>query len=119
MRVLVLDDNTMQRQLLALYLREWGFDPLPVETLDEALRTARLKQIDAVVCDVLMPKHDGFSCCRQMRAEPSFVRPPNRARLRGDPRRRRLGRRARSRRERQCSWASQVSGAYAKRSAEP
>ncbi|HTU64146.1 MAG TPA: response regulator [Polyangiales bacterium] len=76
LRVLVLDDNTMQRQLLALYLREWGFEPLPVETLDEALRTARHMQVDAVVCDVLMPKHDGFSCCRQMRAEPSLADRP-------------------------------------------
>ena len=72
LRVLVLDDNNMQRQLLTLYLREWGFEPLPVETLEEALRTARTMQIDAVVCDVLMPKLDGFSCCRQMRAEPSL-----------------------------------------------
>jgi len=72
LRVMVLDDNTMQRQLLSLYLREWGFEPLPVQTLEEALRTARLMQIDAVVCDVLMPKHDGFTCCRQMRAEPSL-----------------------------------------------
>jgi DNA-binding response OmpR family regulator len=76
MRVLVLDDNTMQRQLLSLYLREWGFEPLPVETLEQALRTARLMQIDAVVCDVLMPKLDGFSCCRQMRAEPSLAGRP-------------------------------------------
>jgi CheY-like chemotaxis protein len=47
-----------------------------VETLEEALRTARVKQVDAVVCDVLMPKHDGFSCCRQMRAEPSLAGRP-------------------------------------------
>ena len=76
LRVLVLDDNTMQRQLLTLYLREWGFEPLAVETLDEALRAARIMQIDAVVCDVLMPKHDGYSCCRQMRAEPSLAGRP-------------------------------------------
>jgi CheY-like chemotaxis protein len=76
MRVLVLDDNNMQRQLLTLYLREWGFEPLPVETLEEALRTARVKRVDAVVCDVLMPKHDGFSCCRQMRAEPALAGRP-------------------------------------------
>lgn len=76
MRVMVLDDNTMQRQLLTLYLREWGFEPVPVETLEEALRTARAKHVDAVVCDVLMPKCDGFSCCRQMRAEPSLAGRP-------------------------------------------
>jgi two-component system CAI-1 autoinducer sensor kinase/phosphatase CqsS len=72
MRVLVLDDNAMQRQLLALYLREWGFLPLPVETLEDALGEVRKQAVDAVVCDVLMPKRDGFTCCRSLRAEPSL-----------------------------------------------
>lgn len=76
MRVMVLDDNAMQRQLLSLYLHEWGFEPLPVETLAEALRTARERRVDAVVCDVLMPKCDGFSCCRQMRGEPTLANRP-------------------------------------------
>jgi two-component system, CAI-1 autoinducer sensor kinase/phosphatase CqsS len=72
MRVLVLDDNAMQRQLLALYLREWGFAPVPVESLEEALSAVRNEPVDAVVCDVLMPKRDGFECCRAMRAEPAL-----------------------------------------------
>jgi DNA-binding response OmpR family regulator len=72
LRVLVLDDNAMQRQLLALYLREWGFAPVPVATLDEALAEVRNAAVDAVVCDVLMPKRDGFECCRAMRSEPSL-----------------------------------------------
>jgi two-component system, CAI-1 autoinducer sensor kinase/phosphatase CqsS len=72
LRVLVLDDNAMQRQLLALYLREWGFLPLPVETLEDALGEVRKQAVDAVVCDVLMPKRDGFVCCRSLRAEPSL-----------------------------------------------
>jgi DNA-binding response OmpR family regulator len=76
MRVLLLDDNAMQRKLLALYLREWGFVPVPVETLEEALQAARSATIDAVVCDVLMPKCDGFSCCRAMRAEPLLTGRP-------------------------------------------
>jgi CheY-like chemotaxis protein len=70
LRVLVLDDNAMQRELLSLYLRDWGFVPVPVETLDEALTELRKQTVDAVVCDVLMPKRDGFECCRSMRAEP-------------------------------------------------
>lgn len=76
MRVLILDDNAMQRQLLALYLREWGFKPVPVETLEAALQTARTAPVDAVVCDVLMPKCDGFTCCRTMRAEPALASRP-------------------------------------------
>lgn len=76
MRVMVLDDNSMQRQLLTLYLHEWGFEPLPVATLEEALHTARLGRVDAVVCDVLMPQRDGFSCCKQMRSEPALAGRP-------------------------------------------
>jgi DNA-binding response OmpR family regulator len=76
MRVLILDDNAMQRQLLGLYLREWGFVPVPAETLEEALQLSRSAPVDAVVCDVLMPKCDGFSCCRAMRAEPWLAQRP-------------------------------------------
>ena len=76
MRVLVLDDNTMQRQLLSLYLREWGFSPVPVETLEEALSRARQDRIDAVVCDVRMPKCYGFTCCGPMPAEPALAGRP-------------------------------------------
>jgi CheY-like chemotaxis protein len=76
LRVLVLDDNPMQRQLLSLYLREWGFLPVPVATLDEALSEVRNQPVDAVVCDVLMPQRDGFECCRSMRAEPSLRERP-------------------------------------------
>jgi len=76
MRVMILDDNSMQRQLLSLYLREWGFEPLPVETLEQALLTARTRAVDAVVCDVLMPRCDGFHCCKQMRAEPALCGRP-------------------------------------------
>jgi CheY-like chemotaxis protein len=72
LRVLVLDDNAMQRELLTLYLREWGFLPLPCETLEDALGEVRKQHVDAVVCDVLMPKCDGFSCCRSLRAEPTL-----------------------------------------------
>ena len=72
LRVLVVDDNAMQRQLLALYLRDWGFVPIAVETLDEALHEVRQRGVDAVVCDVLMPKRDGFDCCRSLRAEPGM-----------------------------------------------
>jgi CheY-like chemotaxis protein len=76
MRVLVLDDNFMQRQLLSLHLKEWGFEPMPVATLEDALNTARARRVDAVVCDVLMPKCDGFTCCRQLRAEPALAGRP-------------------------------------------
>jgi CheY-like chemotaxis protein len=72
MRVLVLDDNAMQRQLLSLYLREWGFVPVTVDSLDAALAEVRDRPVDAVVCDVLMPQRDGFECCRAMRAEPAL-----------------------------------------------
>ncbi|HEY2732345.1 MAG TPA: response regulator [Polyangiales bacterium] len=76
LRVLVLDDNAIQRQLLSLYLREWGFVPVTVDSLEAALAEVRTTPVDAVVCDVLMPKRDGFECCRLMRAEPSLSGKP-------------------------------------------
>jgi two-component system CAI-1 autoinducer sensor kinase/phosphatase CqsS len=72
MRVLIIDDNAMQRELLALYIREWGFLPVPVPNLEDALYEVRRQPVDAAVCDVLMPGRDGFACCRELRAEPGM-----------------------------------------------
>lgn len=85
MRVLVLDDNTMQRQLLALYLREWGFEPLPVETLRasashrprDAGRRSRLRRLDAQARWLQLLSTDAS------RAVPFW--PPDRARICGHP----------------------------------
>jgi PAS domain S-box-containing protein len=75
-RVLVADDDPIQRKLLCLQLRQLGFDVVAAEdgaaALDEALRSPP----DAIISDVLMPRMDGFGLCRAVRQQPRLARVP-------------------------------------------
>jgi len=75
-RIVVADDDPVQRKLTAFRMQKLGFDVVSAadgnEALDQALRT----RPDAVVSDVLMPGLDGFGLCVKMRRDPALARTP-------------------------------------------
>ncbi len=75
-RVLVVDDEAMNRKLAMLRLQDAGF---VVETAPggaEALEVARRSPPDAVLSDVLMPGMDGFGFCAALRQQPGLSHVP-------------------------------------------
>ncbi len=65
--VLIADDNRQIASVLQEYLKKEGHTPTVATNGQEALELfARLKP-DAVLLDVMMPKIDGFSVCREIR----------------------------------------------------
>ncbi|WP_127586851.1 response regulator [Paenibacillus koleovorans] len=70
-RVLIVDDDTEVRELIAMELqdRQW----LTVEAKDgmEAIRLCREQRPDLVLLDVMMPGMDGFEVCRRIREQSS------------------------------------------------
>lgn len=75
-RVLVADDNDIQRKLTVLRLRGEGFEVLEAEDGDAAVRVARDAKPDVVLSDVLMPGLDGFDVCRTIRSSPEIESTP-------------------------------------------
>ena len=71
-RVLVADDDPVQRKLTRLRLRDAGFDVIEAVDGVAAVELARSWRPDAIVCDVLMPRMDGFDVCRRLRADPEL-----------------------------------------------
>jgi CheY-like chemotaxis protein len=65
-RVLVVDDDETERDLVAMFLRTAGLAVLTASDGDEALRLARAAPFDAAVIDVVMPGIDGWETCRQL-----------------------------------------------------
>ncbi len=66
-RVLVVDDNAdMRSYLVALLGRHWNVESVP----DGAAALARIQAAppDLVLCDVMMPKMDGFTLLRTLRS---------------------------------------------------
>lgn len=76
-RVLVIDDNAINRRIISEQLAMWGFDGLAVPDgpsglaiLDEAHREGL--SIDLVVIDYQMPEMNGLDVARAIRNDPRF-----------------------------------------------
>jgi two-component system, cell cycle sensor histidine kinase and response regulator CckA len=68
-RVLIVEDNADNRNLLEAILSGAGHEVLLAENGAEALALARATPPDLVVSDILMPVMDGFALCREWRAD--------------------------------------------------
>lgn len=67
LRVLVAEDNENQRKILCTFLRKHQFEVLPACDGEEALDILAESKIDIAICDVMMPKMDGFELTRSLR----------------------------------------------------
>jgi DNA-binding NtrC family response regulator len=63
-RVLIVDDDSVMREMLVAFLEEYGFAAVAAEDVDLALRTIDDGPVDAVVSDIRMPRKDGFALLR-------------------------------------------------------
>ncbi len=75
-RVLVVDDDAIQRKLLAARLAHLGFQADSAVDGMDALDQAQASPPDAILSDVLMPRLDGFGLCLAVRRNPLLVRVP-------------------------------------------
>jgi len=71
-RLLIVDDSTSMRQMVAFALSSGGFSVEQAEDGQAALDIARGQRFDAVVTDVNMPRMDGIELIRQLRALPTY-----------------------------------------------
>ena len=67
-RVLVVDDNATNREVVARHVQSWGMEPVAVERPSEALaQVAAGEQFDIAVLDLVMPELDGIALAREIR----------------------------------------------------
>ena len=65
--VLVVDDDAAMREMIACLLDRLGFAAETAIDADEALFALEARRFYAVVCDLHMPRRDGFGLARVMR----------------------------------------------------
>jgi CheY-like chemotaxis protein len=72
-RVLVVDDQPANRDLVAYLLRYFGHDVATAPDGASAVRAARAQHPDLIVMDLAMPGMDGYTAAQLMRAEQSLT----------------------------------------------
>ncbi len=68
-KILVVDDERPLAEIIKYNLEKEGFQVLTAFDGEEALRLVELENPDLVVLDIMLPKKDGFSVCREIRAK--------------------------------------------------
>lgn len=65
--VLVVEDDPSHRELLVEMLTDWGYEPMPVGSAEEAEFAVRNKRMDAAVVDVFLPGRSGVTLMTRLR----------------------------------------------------
>lgn len=69
-RILVVDDDWLNRDLLGAYLTDAGYQCLTAGDGAAAVHMARADPPDLVLCDVQMPRMSGYDVCRALKSSP-------------------------------------------------
>jgi len=75
-RVLVVDDNNLNRMMLARQVREQGHEVAMAEGGRTALEMLKAESFDVVLLDVLMPEMDGYRVLEAIMADPALAHIP-------------------------------------------
>src|SRR6476660_7438467 len=67
MRVLLVEDDSRMATVIAKGLRENSYAVDVAQDGEAGLYQAAINDYDVIVLDVLLPKHDGYEVCRELR----------------------------------------------------
>ena len=75
-RVLLVEDNPTNLDLMTYLLRALGYDVASATQALEGLALARASKYDLVLADILMPDVDGFEFARRFKADKGLADTP-------------------------------------------
>ncbi len=71
-KVLVVDDDLDLLKMLKLRIEVEGFEFMAAKDGQEMLDLLKMKRPDVVLLDIILPKVDGYTALREMRAKEEF-----------------------------------------------
>jgi two-component system, cell cycle response regulator len=69
-RILVIEDNEPNLELMSYLLLAFGYTPIKARTGEEGLDAARRESPDLILCDIHLPGIDGHEVARQLKLDP-------------------------------------------------
>ena len=74
--VLSVDDSSSIRQMVAFTLKGAGYEVIEASDGQEGLEKAKMKTVDMVLTDQNMPRMDGLTMIKNLRAMPNYKNVP-------------------------------------------
>jgi CheY-like chemotaxis protein len=71
-RILVIEDNPESLDLMSYLLTAFGQTVAKATDGEEGLKLVQCEKFDLVLCDVQLPKVDGYEIARQIRRDPQL-----------------------------------------------
>jgi two-component system cell cycle response regulator len=75
-RILVVEDNSENLELIRFLLAAFGHEPLLTTGAREGLEAAMAERPDLILMDIQMPEMDGFEALAEIRAQPAVAATP-------------------------------------------
>lgn len=67
MKILIVDDEKLIRNVIKEYLLNEKYEVLEAENGFDALRVLNENKVDLIILDIMMPKMDGYECLKEIR----------------------------------------------------
>jgi CheY-like chemotaxis protein len=75
-RIMVVEDDEDQREVVCINLSAAGYEPVPVASGDLALEAVRTQRPDVILLDANLPGTDGYTVCRLLKGDAGLARIP-------------------------------------------
>lgn len=74
--ILLIEDNTNIRNVISLFLVREGFVVRESDSAEAASEILKTQKVDLIVLDVMLPTKDGYTICKELKADPKFKNIP-------------------------------------------
>ncbi|MES2263293.1 MAG: EAL domain-containing protein [Pseudomonadota bacterium] len=71
-RILIIEDNPTNMELMVYLLHAFGYTPLLAHDGEEGVQVARRERPDLIICDVHLPKLDGYGVVAALKGDPAL-----------------------------------------------
>src|SRR3989304_1898752 len=69
-KVLIVDDEEVIRKFLRIHLDKLGYEVREAADGEQALQELEKDDFDLLICDILMPKKDGWEVVKEVKSNP-------------------------------------------------
>jgi CheY-like chemotaxis protein len=69
-RILIVDDEEVIRKFLKIHLTKLGYEVKEAADGEQAIEQLKKGNFDLMICDILMPKKDGWEVVKEVKSNP-------------------------------------------------